>query len=306
MQNFADKLIEAIKEKGNPCIIGLDPRMELIPQAFFSESEDKTKNELIEDSIFEWAECIIDKIKDLVPAVKFQSAFYEQYGVPGMWAMKRAISYAKSAGLLVVVDAKRNDIGSTAEAYANAFIGRTKIIDTEDPIFDADCVTVSPFLGRDSLIPFVDACKKYGKGIFILVKTSNPGSGDFQDIKNEQGEPLYTVLAKIVAELGNDLVGTHGYSSVGAVVGATHPEEAQILRTMMPKAFFLVPGYGAQGGTASDTLPCFNADHMGALVHSARNITFTHADQNISKNEYGYFVRENVEKMVADVTAVLK
>ncbi len=305
MQTFADRLVEAIKQKGNPCIIGLDPRLELIPQTFFSESEDKTKNELIEDSIFEWNECIIDKIKDLVPAIKLQSAFYEQYGVPGLWAMKRSIAYAKESGLLVVIDAKRNDIGSTAEAYANALIGRSKIFETEDPVFDGDCVTVSPFLGRDSLMPFIDACKKYGKGIFVLVKTSNPGSGDFQDVQDAGGEPMYVKIAKMVAELGEDLVGKSGYSSIGAVVGATYPEEAASIRKLMPKAFFLVPGYGAQGGTAEDTLPCFNGDKMGALVHSARNITFTHADQNISKNEYGHFVRENVEKMIADIKSAL-
>ena len=306
MQNFADTLIDAIQQKGNPCIIGLDPRLELLPKAFFEESEDKTKNEIIEDALFDWASCIIDEIKDLVPAVKLQSAFYEQYGVPGMWAFGRIIRYAKEAGLIVCVDGKRNDIGSTAEAYANSALGRTKILEDEDRIFDADCMTVSPYLGRDSLTPFVEACKKYGKGIFILVKTSNPGSGDLQDIKDENGETIYTKVAKMVDELGADLIGKHGYSSIGAVVGATYPEEAAALRKIMPKAFFLVPGYGIQGGTAADAKPCFNADNLGALIHSARGITFSNDNQNATRDEYAGNIRENVEKMIRDVTGVLK
>ncbi len=306
MQNFADLLIDAIKAKGNPCIIGLDPRLELIPKAFFADSEDRTKNEIVEDSIFEWACCIIDEIKDLVPAVKLQSAFYEQYGVPGMWAFGRIIRYAKEAGLIVCIDSKRNDIGSTAEAYANSALGRTKILESDDRIFDADCMTVSPYLGRDSLLPFVEACRKYSKGIFILVKTSNPGSGDFQDVKDTDGVAMYERVAKMVDELGADLVGTHGYSSIGAVVGATYPEEAAKLRVLMPKAFFLVPGYGIQGGTAADAKPCFNADDLGAIIHSARGITFANDNQNATREEYADTIRDNVEKMIADVTGVLK
>lgn len=307
MQNFADRLIEAIKAKGNPCIIGLDPRFELIPHSFFNDVEDKTKNEIIEDVLFDFNACIIDEIKDLVPGVKLQSAFYEQYGVPGMWAFKRSITYAKEAGLLVVIDAKRNDIGSTAEAYANAFIGRSRILDTEDAIFDGDAVTVSPFLGRDSVTPFVEAAKKYGKGIFVLVKTSNPGSGDLQDlVVPPNNEPLYKNLARMVDELGKDVIGESGYSSIGAVVGATYPAQAAELRAIMPKAIFLVPGYGAQGGTAEDTVPCFNSDKLGAIVNSSRAITFTHSDLKISRDDYGGLVRSNTEKMIADITGVLK
>ncbi len=306
MQNFADTLIEAIQKKGNPCIIGLDPRLELIPTSFFPEDTDRTKNETIEDTLFDWASCIIDEIKDLVPAIKLQSAFYEQYGVPGMWAFGRIIRYAKEAGLIVCVDGKRNDIGSTAEAYANSAIGRTTILESDERIFDADCMTVSPYLGRDSLAPFVEACRKYGKGIFILVKTSNPGSGDLQDIQDASGETIYTKVAKMVDELGADLVGTHGYSSIGAVVGATYPAEAAALRKIMPKAFFLVPGYGIQGGTAADVKPAFNADNLGALIHSARGITFANDNQNATRDEYAGNVRDNVEKMIRDVTGVLK
>lgn len=301
MQNFADLLIDAITKKGNPCMVGLDPRLELLPKAFFTETEDKTKNETIEDVLFDWCSAIIDEVKDLVPAVKFQSAFYEQYGVPGMWALARSVRYAKEAGLVVCMDAKRGDIGSTAEAYANAFLGRTKILETEDRIFDADCLTINPYLGRDSILPFVETCKKYGKGLFILVKTSNPGSGDMQDLKTEDGELVYEKIAKMVDELGADLVGKNGYSSIGAVVGATYPEQAAKLRKLMPKAFFLVPGYGAQGGSAEDTKPCFNADRLGAIVNSSRGVTFTHENLEISREDYLEMVRSNTEKMVADL-----
>jgi orotidine-5'-phosphate decarboxylase len=306
MTNFADRLIEAITEKGNPCIIGLDPRLELVPKIFFADSEDKTQNEIVEDVLFDFNSCIIDEIKGLVPAVKLQSAFYEQYGVPGIWAMKRSIRYAKQAGLIVVVDAKRNDIGSTAEAYANAYIGKTKIFEGDEAAFGADAMTVSPFLGADSLAPFVEAAKKYGTGIFVLVKNSNPGSGDFQDLTTADGEKVYTKIARMVDTLGQDLVGESGYSSIGAVVGATYPEEAAALRKIMPQALFLVPGYGAQGGTAHDTLPAFNEDKRGAIVHSARNIIFGQINQNVSREEYGHSVRENTEKMIADITGALK
>lgn len=307
MQNFADRLIEAIKAKGCPVVIGLDPRFDLIPKSFFSDTEDKTRNEIIEDVLFDFNAAIIDEIKDIVPAVKLQSAFYEQCGVPGLWAMKRLVTYAKEAGLIVIIDAKRSDIGSTAEAYANAFIGKTMILEKEEAIFDADAVTVSPFLGRDSLMPFIETCKKYGKGIFVLVKNSNPGSGDLQDLKiASSGEELYKHVARMVDELGKDLVGEHGYSSISAVVGATYPEEAAALRTLMPKAYFLVPGYGAQGGTAKDTLPCFDHNKIGALIHAARSITFTHNDTNQTRDDYLGMVRDNTEKMIADITGVLK
>lgn len=308
MQNFADRLYEAIEQKGNPCIVGLDPRFELIPTSFLpKEGEDKTKNEIIEDTIFEFNEAIIDAIKDLVPAVKLQSAFYEQYGVPGMWAFNRTIAYAKEAGLIVVADGKRNDIDSTAQAYSNAFLGRTSVLAEDTRIFDADALTVSPYLGRDSMLPFVEDCKKYGKGLFILVKTSNPGSGDFQNvITAEAGEPLYMRVAKMVDEFAKDTTGKCGYSSIGAVVGATYPGEAALLRKAMPKALFLVPGYGKQGGTAEGTLPCFNDDKKGALVHAARSITFAHEDLSMGRESYAKLVRNNTKEMIAEVNGALE
>lgn len=301
MQNFADRLIGAIKQKGNPCVIGLDPRLELFPKALFYDTDDLTPDEKIEDSLFDWGSTVIDAISDIVPAIKIQSAFFEQYGVPGIWAMKRLISYAKDQGLLVILDAKRNDIGSTAEAYANAYIGKTKIFEEEKATFGADALTVSPFLGKDTLLPFVNVCKKNGTGIFVLVKTSNAGSGDFQDVKNSDGVAMCETFAKIVDEIGKDTIGENGYSSIGAVVGATYPEEAKKLRALMPKSIILVPGYGAQGGSASDTLPCFNNDKLGAIINSSRGITFNGDVTEMSREEYGNAIRANTEKMIADL-----
>ncbi len=301
MQNFADRLIEAIKNKGNPCVVGIDPRMELFSKAIIEKTDDLTLDEKIEDVLFDWGYTVIDAVHDIVPAVKIQSAFFEQYGVPGLWAMKRLISYAKETGLLVILDAKRNDIGSTAEAYANAYIGKTKIFDEEKATFGADALTVSPFLGTDTLLPFVEVCKKNGTGIFVLVKTSNPGSKDFQDVKNSDGIAMYEALAKVVDEIGKDVVGESGYSSIGAVVGATYPEEAQKLRTLMPKAIILVPGYGAQGGSAKDAVSCFNTDMLGAIVNSSRGITFNGDVTDMTREEYGNALRANTEKMIADI-----
>lgn len=305
MQNFADRLLAAIEEKGNPCMVGLDPRFDLIPRSFFSDDVDLLKSEIIEDTLFEFNSTIIDAIKDLVPTIKLQSAFYETYGVPGIWAMERSIKYAQEAGLITVVDGKRNDIGSTAEAYANAYIGASKFQDETKPVFNADALTVSPYMGTDSLLPFVDACKKYGKGIFVLVKTSNKGSGDIQNLVTEDGEKVYEKVAKMVADLGKETIGTSGYNAIGAVVGATYPEEAKKLRAIMPHTLFLVPGYGAQGGSAEDTLPAFNTDKKGALIHSSRGVLFEGIDASMSKEQYGRFVRSNTEKMIEDIKAVL-
>lgn len=288
MQNFADKLINEIKKKGNPCMVGLDPRLDHIPNFINKESTSS--------ALFKYNKIIIDSVCDLIPVIKIQFAFYIEHGVEGVEAFKNTILYAKEKGLLVVIDSKSNDIGSTAEAYANAFIGST---------FGADAVTVTPYLGSDGIIPFVKICKEKGKGIFILVKTSNKSSGDFQDkILKDTDKEMYESVASMVNSLGSDLIGESGYSSIGAVVGATYPEQAKVLRKLMPKALFLVPGYGAQGGTAVDTLPCFNEDKLGAIMHSSRGIIFTN-DLDMSKEEYSKFVRENTEKMITDIKSVL-
>ncbi len=287
MQNFADKLINEIKKKGNPCMVGLDPRLDHVPNFINKES--------ISNALFEYNKIIIDSVCDLIPVIKIQFAFYIEHGACGVEAFKNTILYAKEKGLLVVIDSKSNDIGSTAEAYANAFIGE---------VFDGDAVTVTPYLGSDGIMPFIKICKEKCKGIFILVKTSNKSSGDFQDkVLKDTDKEMYESVASMVNTLGSDLVGESGYSSIGAVVGATYPEQAKVLRKLMPQSLFLVPGYGAQGGTAVDTLPCFNEDKFGAIIHSSRGIIFTN-DINISKEDYSKFVRGNTEKMIADIKSV--
>ncbi len=285
-KNLADRLLDAIDDKKNPSVVGLDPRINRIPDHIKEEASDRadTPFEAVRYSFEEFNKSIIDEIKDIVPAVKPQVAFYEQYGSHGMKAFEETIDYAKDKGLIVISDVKRNDIGSTAEAYASAHLGEVERINREFTCsFDSDMMTVNAYLGTDGVEPFLDVCKKYGKGIFILVKTSNPSSGELQDKKIECEGKVYELMAELVKGWGDDLVGSRGYSSVGAVVGATYPEEAENLREMMKKAIFLVPGYGAQGGTADDIIPCFNDDGYGGIVNSSRGIIFAYEREPYSE-----------------------
>jgi orotidine-5'-phosphate decarboxylase len=285
MASFADRFIDAIRAKDSRCVVGLDPRIDQMP-AFVGHSAC--------EAITEFHELVLDGIADLVPAVKPQLAFFEQYGVAGMQAFENTVRSAKRRGLLVIADGKRNDISSTAEAYANAYLSGEG--------FDCDALTVSPYLGRDSLVPFVDSCKKHGKGLFVILKTSNPGSKDFEDQPlAETGRPLYEKIAGVLNELGSGLVGESGYSSIGAVIGATFPEEGRRLRSLMPKALILVPGYGAQGGSAKAAAECFNEDGLGAIVNSSRGITYAFGDRNISRDAFLRTVRENTQRMIADI-----
>jgi orotidine-5'-phosphate decarboxylase len=250
-------------------------------------------------------ELVIEAIADLVPAVKPQLAFFEQYGVLGMQAFDNTVRAAKKCGLLVIADGKRNDISSTAEAYANAYLSAGEV--DGEAGFDCDALTVTPYLGRDSLVPFVEACKKHGKGLFVVLKTSNPGSKDFEDQPlSETGRPLYEKIGGVLNELGAGLVGEAGYSSIGAVIGATFPEEGRRLRQLMPKALILVPGYGAQGGSAKAAAECFNEDGLGAIVNSSRGITYAFGDPNISRDAFVHSVRENTLRMIAEVNAAVK
>jgi orotidine-5'-phosphate decarboxylase len=291
MASFADRLVENIRTKDSRCIVGLDPRVDQMP-AFVSASGAYA-------AITAFHELVIDAVADLVPAVKPQLAFFEQYGVEGMQAFENTVIAAKRRGLLVIADGKRNDISSTAEAYANAYLGGGG--------FDCDALTVTPYLGRDSLVPFVDACKKHGKGLFVVLKTSNPGSKDFEDQSLEStGRPLYEKIAGVLNELGADLVGETGYSSVGAVIGATFPEEGRRLRELMPRAWILVPGYGAQGGSAKAAAECFNDDGLGAIVSSSRGITYAFGDPDISRDAFVRSVRENTRRMIDEVNAAIK
>jgi len=298
MQPFSDRLIEAVRAKGNPCVVGLDPRIELMP-SFIQSGHHAPTREMVRSIITDFHELVLDAVADLVPAVKPQLAFFEQYGSAGIEAFEDTVKAAKERGLLVIADAKRNDIASTAEAYVNAFLGKRA--------FDADSLTVTPYLGKDSLLPFVNGCTQHAKGLFVVLKTSNPGSSDFQDqILKSTGKPLYESIAATVDELGKQVVGSHGYSSIGAVVGATFPDEGRRLRALMPQALLLVPGYGAQGGSAQSAAACFHEDGMGALVNSSRGITYKYSGADISRQAFARTVRENTQKMIYDITSALK
>jgi orotidine-5'-phosphate decarboxylase len=306
MSNYADRLINSIQKKGNPCIVGLDPRIDQMPEFLYSKYQNQTDDDKVVSIITEFHKIIIDTIADKVPGIKPQIAFYEQYKLPGMIAFDNTIEYAKGKGLIIIVDAKRNDIGSTAEAYSNTFLGRTNIFGKKLPIYDIDCLTVTPFLGEDSLIPFIKDCSEFGKGVFILVKTSNPGSGDLQDLKvNQSNEEVYLSLAKLVKKLGKNLIGTKGYSSIGAVVGATYPKEADQLREIMDNSIFLVPGYGAQGATGKDIVNCFNSDGLGAVVNASRSITYNYGPKSISEIDFIKSVEKNILEMIRDVNSAL-
>lgn len=288
---IADKLLQKIKEAGNPCVIGLDTDLSRIPP-FLGKDTDAIRRFNFE---------IIDATSDLVPAVKIQIAFYEKHGSEGIKVFHETLKYAKKKGLIVITDGKRNDISSTADAYSCAHF----------KTFGCDFLTVNPYLGTDGLLPFISP----EQGTFILVKTSNPSSGDFQDrmvelnekekkiLKTDKAE-LHKVVALKVNELAQQNLGSSGYSSVGAVVGATYPEEAKVLRKLMPNSIFLVPGYGAQGGRAKDLLPCFNSDGLGAVINNSRGIIC--AWQRGDEKQYANAARDATEKMIEEVSGVLE
>lgn len=307
VKHFTDRLIEAIKRKGAPICVGLDPRLANIP-SFIKEEKIAEKGrspEAASEAILEFNKGIIDAVHDIVPIVKPQFAFYAQYGFSGVWAFEEICKYAQGKGLLVIADAKSNDIGSTAEAYANAFLGESDLFGEKIALMDCDALTVNPYLGYDGVKPFIEVCKKRGKGIFVLVKTSNPSSGDLQD-RTVDNEKMcnYELAARFVDSWGADDVGESGYSCVGAVVGATYPEQAKVLRKLMPRAYFLVPGYGAQGGKAADVKACFNKDGLGAIINSSREINFAWQAAGDEKR-YKEASREAAIKMKNDLEQIL-
>ncbi len=282
----SDKLIRAIISKKSPIVVGLDPRIESIPSEIL-ESNFTMYGETLKgasESILEFNKGIIDSIYDLVPAVKPQIAFYEQYGVEGMVAYKETCEYAKSKGLIVIADVKRGDIGTTSKAYSIAHLGKVKVGSQIISAFEADFATVNPYLGDDCMREFMDEVKTLEKGLFVLVKTSNKTSGQLQDLEVEGGK-VYDKVAEIVSNWNDALVGEMGYSPIGAVVGATYPSELEHLRLKMPKAIFLVPGYGAQGGGAKDVVGAFNTDGLGAIVNSSRGIIFAFEGTNLGYKE---------------------
>jgi orotidine-5'-phosphate decarboxylase len=306
--HFADRLNEQIRKKGCAICVGLDPRLDQIPSFIREKMKAKHKNPFTAaaESIIEFNKGIMDAVCDLVPIIKPQVAFYEQYGAEGFRAYEETFRYAREKGLLTIADTKRGDIGSTAEAYAKAFLGKVDLFGEESFTFNADAITVSPYLGFDGIKPFIKESQKYGKGIFILVKTSNASSGDLQDLQMKDGNTVYEIVANYLESWGADDLGKDGYSLVGAVVGATYPAQAKKLRTMMPNSIFLVPGYGAQGGTAEDVKVCFNEDGLGAIVNSSRGITFAwEKSDTYTEKDYAEAAREAVIKMKEDLKGVL-
>ena len=309
--NGIDRLIENIIKTKNPSVIGLDPDIGKIPACYKENKRSDTRFAAEAEVIYEFNCDVIDTVADLVPAVKPQMAFYEKYGACGVAALEKTIAYAKSKGLVVIEDAKRNDIGSTAAAYAEGHLGRVELLDgTYCPSIDADFLTITPFLGSDSLRPFLDVSFQSGKGIFVLVKTSNPGSSELQDMRDANGMTVSRRIARDLSAQTELWVGRYGYSPIGAVVGATYPAEAADLRRLMPKSYFLVPGYGAQGGSAKDILPCFHADGLGAIVNSSRAILYTHMSDHErakwSRREYLSHVRSAAMQMQAEIYSALK
>lgn len=304
-----NKLVEKIKKTGAPIVVGLDPMMNFVPEHIKSKAFAE-KGETLEgaaEAIWMYNKEIIDKTYDLIPAVKPQIAMYEQFGIPGLVAFQKTVDYCKEKDLVVIGDIKRGDIGSTSAAYATAHLGKVKVGNTICQGFNEDFVTVNPYLGTDGVKPFIDVCKEENKGLFILVKTSNPSSGEFQD-RIIDGRPLYEHVGEKVAEWGASHMGD-SYSYVGAVVGATYPEMGKVLRKVMPKAYILVPGYGAQGGQGKDLVHFFNEDGLGAIVNSSRGIIAAYQNEKYAQfgaQNFGDASRQAVLDMIADIDQALQ
>lgn len=299
-----DALIDKILEKENPSALGLDTRLEYLPECMI-KNYDPVKDDYKGAGrlILEFNKALIDGLCDIVPCVKLQVAYYEMYGHHGMKAYYKTIDYAARKGLIVIADAKRNDIGATCAAYANAYLGVTPII--EKSPFSADFVTVTPYLGSDGILPFTDVCESNNKGIFVLVKTSNPSSGEFQDILVD-GQPLYALVGEKVQQWGKNLIGKYGYSSVGAVVGATYSDQADRLRRQLPSVFFLIPGYGAQGASGKDITACFDQRGLGGVVNASRSIICAHKKEKHSSKHFVDAARYAALDMKHDILSSLK
>jgi orotidine-5'-phosphate decarboxylase len=302
------QLIDKIQKTKAPICVGLDPMLSYIPEHVMKKAFEEFGETLegAAEAIWLFNKEIVDHVYDLIPSVKPQIAMYEQFGIEGLKAYTKTVNYCQEKGLFVIGDAKRGDIGSTSAAYATAHIGQVKVGNKSFSAFGTDFLTVNPYLGTDGVKPFVDVCKEEDKGLFILVKTSNPSSGEFQD-QLINGRPLYELVADKVVEWGADCM-DGAYSNVGAVVGATYPEMSRILRKLMPNTYFLVPGYGAQGGTAEDLKPCFNEDGLGAIVNSSRGIIAAYKSEKYARyggEHFGEASRQAVIDMVTDINRVL-
>jgi orotidine-5'-phosphate decarboxylase len=294
-----DRLIRAVRELENPTALGLDTRLEYLPEDFMRLHFDGNDDLSAVMAIYAFNAALMDALRDIVPCVKIQTAYYEMLGPGGMTCLKKTLREARRLGYFVIVDAKRSDIGSTAEAYSAAYIGK-------DAQFAADFVTVNPFLGYDGVEPFIVDCKNTERGIFVLVKTSNPSSGEFQDLALADGRHLYEHIADKVSEWGKPLIGEEGYSSVGAVVGATYPKQGAELRKKMPHTFFLLPGYGAQGASAADLTDCFDESGSGAIVAASRSIICAYKKRPEYGSNFVDAARDEANRMKADLREVLR
>lgn len=309
MTNFADRLQDAIRRTQNPTVLGLDPQIDYLPPSMREAYREtgSSPGQATGLALAAFNMRLIDALSDLIPAVKLQSAFYEQIGLPGLEALRQTIAYARQKGMLVIVDAKRNDIGSTAAAYARTFLDEATLIDnSRQAAFEADALTVNGYLGLDGIEPFLAACRTRGKGVFILVRTSNPSAGDLQDLVLADGRQVCEAMADLVAAWGQDLVGACGYSSVGAVVGATWPQQATALRRRMPHTLILVPGYGAQGAGADDAVQSFGPDGGGGLVNASRSLMLAYKKHQMDPDLFDLAARHEALDMRRSLQAALE
>ena len=303
-----DRLIKGIKEMNNPTVAGLDPKLDYIPEYIKQAAYEKYGKTLegAAEALFEFNKGLIDALCDIVPAVKPQAAYYEMYGWQGVRALERTIAYAKSKGMFVITDGKRNDIGTTMEAYAKAHLGNTDVEGESFEAFGGDALTVNGYVGTDGVKPVINVCKEKDKGMFILVKTSNPSSGELQDRKLDDELTIYRTMGNMCEKWGEELMGEYGYSGVGAVVGATYPEQLGELRKALPHTFFLVPGYGAQGGGAKDVVPAFDENGIGAVINSSRGIMCAwKKEEGLDPKEYAQAARREAIRMRDEIIAGL-
>lgn len=302
-----DRLIAKIKETGNPSVVGLDPKLDYVPEFLQKKyrDEDGCSLQAAARAIFAFNKAIIDEICDIVPAIKPQAAYYEMYGWNGMKALEDTIRYAKVRGMFVITDGKRNDIGATMQAYTAAHLGTVMVGENELEPFGADALTVNGYLGSDGINPLLDVCKTRDKGIFVLVKTSNPSSGELQD-QLMDGVPLYARMGDLCEKWGADTIGEYGYSAVGAVVGATYPAQLRELRERLPHTFFLVPGYGAQGGGAEGVAGAFDANGLGGIVNSSRAIMCAYQKEGCDPRDFAKAARREAIRMRDDITGFVK
>ena len=298
-----DRLIEKIVEKQNPTVAGLDPKLDYVPeyikQKAFSEHGETLKGAA--EALYQFNKGLIDALYDIVPAVKPQAAYYEMYGYEGVKALYKTQEYARSKDLFVITDGKRNDIGSTMEAYAAAHLGKTKVGSAEYEPFLADALTVNGYLGSDGINPVIKVCKEYDKAIFVLAKTSNPSSGELQDMKIGD-RTVYEIMGDMCEEWGKELTGKYNYSGVGIVAGATYPEQIEILRARLPHTFFLIPGYGAQGASAKDISAAFDKNGLGGIVNSSRGIMCAYQKEKCDEHEYAAAARREAIRMRDEIT----